>query len=821
MNSHEVAIALASEYKNTNLNEADTRHQIIDKLIHNVFNWPENRVKCEEFVAPGYLDYALIKPDNKKILLIEAKRESHYFTLPSNLLTNKSSGYITTKTLLTDVNIREAIIQVKSYCTDIGCEIAAIINGRQWIFFRTFLQGEDWRELKAFVISDLSYFSDFFTEANNHFSYTEIVEKSSLRRLLLDQSIFNRELYYPSTKVTNYGAPVESNGFASMLRPITERYFGKIEVDDTIFMDNCYVNDREYDRALSGTRQILEDSLTPFLQQYNIQDFQDNDGGGGFGRRIQKSITANKRTEVLVLFGGKGVGKSTFLRRTLFHKAPQTIKKHGAIAYVDLLPDALNEKSAAEVIWQQLIEQLDEDKVLSSNRLDLCTLFSDRVGIALGQNLYGLDPSSTEYNTRLNDLIADWKKDSKYVSKQLTARLRLKHKHVIAVIDNTDQFSEELQDQCFQIAQEISAHLGCLALISMREERFHASSIYGILDAYQNSGYHITSPQPNEVFLKRIGYVRNLIKQHPNQGDYLPDHIDKEIVDKLLRILETEFRNSKSHLASFLTACSHGNIRLALELFRGFVVSGYTNVQEMTSESRWTLQIHQVIKPFMIPSRFFYAESESKIPNLFQIRHKPHGSHFTACRIISLLSSHQDGRAASFTPVSALFDFFVEHYSMREDLINNLDLLLKYGLVETNKRVENFSDAIDTLRPTSYGLYLLNSLSTTFTYLELCSLDCAVGDQTVSNTIAQLSNDEYRHYLNYDTVSRMRSRISKSEEFIKYLEREELREVDRYGSHFDNLFTKKIRHQFDSTQHQILKGAMKNSKNKLPSINGK
>lgn len=815
MNSHNEAISLAHNYKNNDLNEADTRHQIIDRLIHKVFNWPESRVKCEEFVAPGYLDYALLKSDNKKILLIEAKRESHYFTLPSNLLTNKSSGYLTTKTLLTDEKIKNAILQVKSYCTDIGCEMAAITNGHQWIFFRTFLQGEDWRELKAFVISNLSYFSENFTEAYNNFSYIEIVEKSSLRRLLLDQSIFNRELFYPSSKVTNYLAPVESNGYASMLRPIIERYFGKIEVDDTVFMDNCYVNDREYDRALSGTRKILEDSITPFLQQYNIQDFQDNDGGGGFGRRIQKSISTNKRTEVLVLFGGKGVGKSTFLRRTLFHKAPQTIKKHGAIAYIDLLPDALDEKSAADLIWQQLIKQLDEDNLLSSNRLELCKLFSDRFDIAQGQNLYGLDEKSMEYNTRLNDLIASWKNDLKYVSKQLSTRLRIKHKHVIAVVDNTDQFSEALQDQCFQIAQEISAHLGCLALISMREERFHASSIYGILDAYQNSGYHITSPQPSEVFIKRITYVRNLIKNHPNQADYLPDHIDKDIIEKFFQILETEFRNPHSHLASFLTACSHGNIRLALELFRGFVVSGYTNVSEMTSESRWKLQIHQVIKPFMIPNRFFYAESESKIPNLFQIRHKPHGSHFTACRIIDILSNQQNASTSFFTPISALFDFFVEQYSMKDDLIKNLDLLLKYGLIETNKRVENFSDAIDTLRPTSYGLYLLNNLSITFTYVELCALDCAIGDQAVSNTIAQLSNDEHRHYLNYDTVNRMKSRLSKSEAFINYLEHEESREAERYGNYFNKYFTERITSEFNSTKEKILQGAIKNSKNKM------
>ncbi len=812
MKSHDSAIRIVSQYTPSDLNEADTRHQVIDQVIHDIFSWPRHRVKCEEYVKPGFLDYALLKSDDKKILLIEAKKEAFYFTLPIEWTANKSSCYITTKTLLTDANIRDAVLQVKTYCTDVGCEMAAITNGHQWIFFRTFQQGEDWRELKAFVVTELKYFSEKFSEAHNHFSYNNIVDHGSLRRLLLDKAIYNRELYYPKTRVTNYDAPVDSNRFASMLRPITDKYFGKIEVDDTIFMDNCYVNDREYDRTLTNARRVLEDSITPFLQQYNIQNFQDTDGGGGFGRRIQKSITNTKKADVLVLFGGKGVGKSTFLRRMLFHKPPQTLRKHGAIAYVDLLPDALEGQTAAETIWHQLIEQLDEDKILSSNRDELCQLFTDRFETSKSQDLFGLDHQSTEYNIRLNDLISKWKDDKKYVSKRLSNRLKSKHKFVIAIVDNTDQFSEQLQDQCFSIAQEISTHLGCLAVISMREERFHASSIHGLLDAYQNSGFHITSPQPNEVFLKRIRYVQGLLRDYPNQGDFLPDGIDIEIVNKLLRIFESEFVSQRSHLASFLTACSHGNIRLALELFRGFTISGYTNVHEMTSEQRWTLQIHQVIKPFMIPSRFFYDESASKVPNLFQIRDKSHGSHFTAVRIISFLTNRQNGRTTSFTPVAGLFDFFVENYSMREDLIANLDILLKHGLIEANNRLEKYTQSVDTLRPTSYGIYMLNSLSITFTYIELCSLDCAIGDQGVSNTISELSNDEYRHYLNHDTVNRMRSRIEKARSFIQYLKTEELRESERYGNPLGLSFTEKVRRQFEETSPAILKGAIRNAK---------
>ena len=41
------------------LNEADTRHRVIDFVLHELLSWPKNRVSVEEYVAPGFADYVL------------------------------------------------------------------------------------------------------------------------------------------------------------------------------------------------------------------------------------------------------------------------------------------------------------------------------------------------------------------------------------------------------------------------------------------------------------------------------------------------------------------------------------------------------------------------------------------------------------------------------------------------------------------------------------------------------------------------------------------------------------------------------------------
>ena len=55
-------------------NEAETRHKIIDFIVHDFLSWPKNRVAVEEYINPGYADYILKKENGDDLLFIEAKK---------------------------------------------------------------------------------------------------------------------------------------------------------------------------------------------------------------------------------------------------------------------------------------------------------------------------------------------------------------------------------------------------------------------------------------------------------------------------------------------------------------------------------------------------------------------------------------------------------------------------------------------------------------------------------------------------------------------------------------------------------------------------
>jgi predicted type IV restriction endonuclease len=141
--------AVIVDAANRDRNEAETRHKIIDFILHDLLAWPRNRVAVEENIHPGFADYILKKANGDPLVFVEAKKEGLYFELPLPHNPDETFSYIGIKKLLTDSNIKAAANQVRTYCADTGCEYACITNGHEWIFFKTFEKNVRWDSLNA------------------------------------------------------------------------------------------------------------------------------------------------------------------------------------------------------------------------------------------------------------------------------------------------------------------------------------------------------------------------------------------------------------------------------------------------------------------------------------------------------------------------------------------------------------------------------------------------------------------------------------------------------------------------------------------------
>ena len=266
-----------------------------------------------------------------------------------------------------------------------------------------------------------------------------------------------------------------------------------------------------------------------------------------------------------------------------------------------------------------------------------------------------------------------------------------------------------------------------------------------------------------------------------------------------------------SPLNSFLSACAHGDIRLSLDLFRSFLLSGYTNVDEMILAKTWNFQIHQVIKPVMIPTRYFYDENLSDIPNIYQLRSNRNSSHFTALRILRKLAKTIESSTPCYLSIAELRSYFAETFNMLEDFEKNIDVLLKHGFVESNNRLDQYSESVDSVKITNYGLYMINELAFFFAYLDLVCTDCGIYSEQTSNYLTEAAKKEYNLFTKGDRISRVQVRLERVEEFIKYLKAEEDREKDFYslGMPEEEMFTFKASENFIPEKERVLKSAAK------------
>jgi hypothetical protein len=141
--------------------EADTRANLIDRILTEVCGWPEQLIRREEHVSVGYIDYTLLIR-SRPYVAVEAKKTGVSFTLPTtSSRTLKLPGPI-----LTDKPVADALKQVRSYCDEGGIRYGITTNGHAWIIFRAIREDMSWRDGHAHVFHSLDNIEANFTECD-------------------------------------------------------------------------------------------------------------------------------------------------------------------------------------------------------------------------------------------------------------------------------------------------------------------------------------------------------------------------------------------------------------------------------------------------------------------------------------------------------------------------------------------------------------------------------------------------------------------------------------------------------------------------------
>jgi hypothetical protein len=765
------------------LSEADTRSKIIDPLFVKCLGWDENDIIREEHNDSGYVDY-IFQSNGQRLFVVEAKRNGVWFDIPKsfNTLNYKINASISgVKDLI------KAMEQAHTYCSEIGMRFAVVTNGDQYVAFVAQNLTNPWREGKCIVFNGFQEMISSFTVLWNMLSKDSVLN-GSFKRFLIDRPElvkFTRPL-----DIHHVGDPNlrRNDLYNRFLQPFSDYFFRDIVDESKInLLRECYVPQRSHTDAEDFLRNHFLARIKYLREHYNVQSFvESEDNAGEFGEAFdsfEKYLArSTPQGKLILLLGGVGAGKTTFLHR--FFRVVLEPEDKLVWFYVDCKEAPIDAENIETFIFREMLEDFDR-----RYRVPLKDVI-EKGGLSTLEPTY-------------KDLVS------------LFAILRMHGYSTAMILDNVDQqqhVSVKLQEQTILEAERLSKALRTVQILSLREETFFRSSQRGVLDAYSVKRFNIPPPAFSNVVEKRLNYVIQLLESSEEKLEEVmkieaPSESDRRRMASFLKIIRDNvgFRGpAHKGISNFITSISKGNMRLALDCFDDFLSSGNTKVDEMLggyeATGSYTIPYHAFVKSVALADRRYFSGDASKLMNLFSMNTNYTNSHFLKLRILRYANENRQieseaGRGMiDINSVKAEGERVGIGVNAIED---SLARLAYFKLIECEGGRSPDQAKFFGLTPT--GEYYLVALVARFAYLDLVWQDTPIADDFLAHSLSYLMDER-------DVAVRL-ERVDK---FIKYLSNQELLEYSQNPEYLDSalvgnvIFTDAIKIGYEKDREHIL-----------------
>lgn len=213
-----------------NANEAQTRYEIIDRIIRDILGWRYGTVQVEEYQSgprKGYIDYVLRQGD--WTIVIEAKREGASFPTPTKSPRLKLDGSV-----LGQGPVANAIEQASDYAKGIDADVAVVTNGRAWVLFPVTQDDESGYATTAFPFDMDGHGEHLFSLLSS-----TKVEEGSLLQLTQETPQPEDRLL---SAVRDSDSRVDRNRIADHINPALEKaMYAKALMSDEEALRHCFV----------------------------------------------------------------------------------------------------------------------------------------------------------------------------------------------------------------------------------------------------------------------------------------------------------------------------------------------------------------------------------------------------------------------------------------------------------------------------------------------------------------------------------------------------------------------------------------------------
>jgi hypothetical protein len=774
------------------MTEADVRAKLIDPIFKDGLGWPEACIKREiHDDNDEYWDYLFV--DAHPYFIVEAKRASETFQFPAGTI---GRAYAIEGLFRADKKFKKAATQAARYCQDAAQLIpyAVVTNGRQLAIFKALRSDRGWLQGSALIFDSPKEIVDRFNEVWELLSYPA-VKAGSLATFFSHPDETPRQYTSVIGTLPNADEILIRNRLNGTLIPVMRTVFDELTDErSSEVLERCYVYSRSLQTVADNFILTVQDLPPAYLKDQIAQIRPTKIDAGAFESSVRNIAKQKKRSTVMLLLGGVGAGKTTFLKKMRVKYCSNVIDSSGAYYYIDFR-DAPPKPPFEGFVYNSLRKQLTNDErfveicrqevpslpagasPLHSPAMLKWLFQTDLNDIeALAREVGVTDPA--EIGRRKLQRLEEASRDDREIVRRAFLLLHACNRFILLALDNADQLGQDYQLQIFLFAEHLASEIEVNVITALREEKYYLASQQGAFNAFQNQIFHISSPRLSDLLSLRLAYARDHLKE------LLPDSSPQQRQDAnyFLEAIRTGGvgafgRPGSSNVVRLLERLTMGNMRSALSMFRTFISSGNTKIDKILdiysgNKSRrvpYHVPFHEFTKSVMLGDHRYYSEAHSSVVNVFALSGYGPGSHFTALRILTYLMLASNRTSVNFergfVEQGELLDAFAVLPSGTQEARAQLQRLLKANLIEGDTGVASDLDRCRALRATAAGEYYLTFLVRAFAYLDLVFIDTPICDSAVMTRLRELRDGR-------DAAAR----FERVDLFLDYLAKEEIRE---------------------------------------------
>ena len=738
-----------------NESEAQTRFDLIDRIIKEILQYNYGQISVEKFsegTKTGYIDYLLIVGDYR--IIIEAKKVGAAFPSPTRRKKLKLTGLV-----LGQGEIANAINQAEDYAKSKDADIVMVTNGNCWCYYPLTTQSRN--SIYASIlfpfekIEDAEVLFNFFMAGN--------VENHSLKQITTENDIvLNNKL---NTIVDNSDYRLGRNNIADhIMKGIDYAILSENLLEDEDILNKCYVS--------TDSRVKFDSTLQMHLTQYKpklvqpAKKIRRNQTKDDIAKNLDKSIPGINNP-VTLLIGSVGSGKSTYLKHFELVKSKGLLEEKNAHwIYIDF-EKLGKDGNARNFIYNALNEYLLKDKPKNE------TTFEDTIKPAykeeiksLAKGPYALLAKNKEkFEEKIIELIdKDFRDVEPYVNKVF--RYLASKKLCVLVIDNVDLYEDDvLETKVFSESISISKSIKCSTIVSLRDTTFIKHRNNSIFNAYELKKFWVNPPSFKEVLSKRLNYAKFLLKGESAEIE-LNNNIKLSVDDLSVFFSIVQKSVLNEYNGKLIEYLSDRNPRKGIHLIQNFLTSGHIQADKairnyIEGDANFVFPFHEVFKGSILGQWKYYKENRAEAINIFDANLGAQSLQLTRLYILRLLQARSK-MGISDVLTSDIYKTISKIGVTHESIDKVLLILKNNSLIHTNDEKANDPSYNITL----CGGYYIGSLSHLMIYIESILMDSNIYEEEVFDNLADITQEiEYER----DLLIRMRKRKDRAIKFLDYL----------------------------------------------------